>query len=214
MIVAVFSDVHGNLPALESFLSATKGTADAFVCLGDSVGYGPWNDECLEAIWSLPGIALLEGNHERYFRAGRVTEPAPTLVEVFFRWSFASFSRSDLIEQLPTQVQVGSFCGTHTLEGRRVYADTPVSVDRSYLIGHSHHQFSRLVGAHRLVNCGSVGQNRRFADLADFALLDTEIDEVRLCSVAYPVDLLIRELEARHYPKECIDYYRAKPRSA
>lgn len=214
MIVAVFADVHGNLPALERFLAATRGVADTFVCLGDVVGYGPWNDECLEIIHELPGVVVLEGNHEGYFRAGRIIEPTPPLVDAFFASSFASFSRRDLIEDLPGQVERGGFCCTHTLAGRRIYPDTPVTVDRSYLIGHSHHQFSRAVGVHRLVNCGSVGQNRRFIDLADYVLLDSKTGAAELCRVAYPVERLIQELEVRRYPRECLDYYRSKPRSA
>ena len=60
--VAVFSDVHGNLPALEVFVKSTRGQVDMYVCLGDVVDYGPWNDECLEMTMGLPNIVLLEGN--------------------------------------------------------------------------------------------------------------------------------------------------------
>src|ERR1039458_6931233 len=67
MIVALFSDVHGNLPALELFLSKMEGVADRFICLGDVVDYGPWNDECLERIAQLPNVSMPEGNHERLF---------------------------------------------------------------------------------------------------------------------------------------------------
>jgi predicted phosphodiesterase len=67
VIIAILSDVHGNLPALEKFLKSTKYIADTYICLGDVVNYGPWNDECLEFVHSLPGVVLLEGNHERLF---------------------------------------------------------------------------------------------------------------------------------------------------
>src|SRR6266568_7168235 len=67
LIVAVFGDVHANLPALETFLGQVEGHVDAYLCLGDVVNYGPWNDECLERITALPEVTLLEGNHERLF---------------------------------------------------------------------------------------------------------------------------------------------------
>ena len=39
--VAIFSDVHGNLPALEAVLADSRERGvDAVYCLGDLVGYG------------------------------------------------------------------------------------------------------------------------------------------------------------------------------
>ena len=45
-LFAVFSDVHGNLPALEAILAdiERRGVADV-LCLGDLVGYGPFPNE-------------------------------------------------------------------------------------------------------------------------------------------------------------------------
>ena len=40
MRIAVLSDIHGNLPALEAVLTALK-PFDALWQLGDIVGYGP-----------------------------------------------------------------------------------------------------------------------------------------------------------------------------
>jgi predicted phosphodiesterase len=43
---AVFSDAHGNLPALEAVLEDIKGRGiTAMICLGDLVGYGPFPNE-------------------------------------------------------------------------------------------------------------------------------------------------------------------------
>ena len=67
MRLAIFSDVHGNLPALELFVADTERVVDGYVCLGDVVNYGPWSDECVELVCSLPNIIYLEGNHERMF---------------------------------------------------------------------------------------------------------------------------------------------------
>ena len=48
MRVAVLSDVHANLHALESVLAQVDaGRFDAVWCLGDLVGYGPKPNECV-----------------------------------------------------------------------------------------------------------------------------------------------------------------------
>jgi predicted phosphodiesterase len=43
MRIAIFSDIHGNLPALEAVLSDIASLhVDAVYCLGDLVGYAPF----------------------------------------------------------------------------------------------------------------------------------------------------------------------------
>lgn len=64
MRLAVISDIHGNLPALEAALAdiATRGV-DATYHLGDLVGYGPWPNEVIERIRD-EGIAGVAGNYD------------------------------------------------------------------------------------------------------------------------------------------------------
>ena len=65
MRVAVFSDIHSNLEALEAVLTdAAKQRADRYVCLGDVVGYGANPNECIERLRSLPDCPCLLGNHD------------------------------------------------------------------------------------------------------------------------------------------------------
>jgi 3',5'-cyclic AMP phosphodiesterase CpdA len=54
MRIAVFSDVHGNRPALNAVLRDIKRQgADAVVCLGDLAYKGPQPGECVELVRSL-----------------------------------------------------------------------------------------------------------------------------------------------------------------
>jgi len=65
--LAVLSDVHGNLEALEAVLrSAESLGVDGYLCLGDSVGYGAAPTECLDRLKSLGDRLLghVRGNHE------------------------------------------------------------------------------------------------------------------------------------------------------
>lgn len=68
MYVLVISDIHANLPALDSVLEdARSGSRDyqAVWCLGDLVGYGPDPNECVERIRQLPNLLCLNGNHDQ-----------------------------------------------------------------------------------------------------------------------------------------------------
>jgi predicted phosphodiesterase len=62
--VAVISDIHGNLHALDAVLAAVAGERpDAIWCLGDLVGYGPRPNECTATVAGSASICLA-GNHD------------------------------------------------------------------------------------------------------------------------------------------------------
>ncbi|MEA2977378.1 MAG: hypothetical protein QOF19_2898 [Alphaproteobacteria bacterium] len=212
MMVAVFSDVHGNLPALEKFVRSTRPIADCYVCLGDVVNYGPWNDECLELVNSLPGIVLLEGNHERLFLGAASVQEEIALVQEFYQHSIKYFTRRDLIAELPTLFQLDQFICTHTIDGKKVYADTEIEVTSDYMIGHTHEQYRIERSGKLIVNPGSIGQNRKQIDVFNYALYETSSHRVTLCEEFCPIDRLIVELKARGYPEACINYYQKKRR--
>jgi predicted phosphodiesterase len=212
MKVAVFGDVHGNLIALERFVQATQNVVDAYMCLGDVVDYGPWNDECLEIVRQLPGITVLEGNHERLFLGTEDLDHELPLVQDFFRHSRQFFSRGDLIVDLPHHNYLGVFECIHTIDGRSIYQDTPIEILHNHIIGHSHHQFRIGRSGFVIVNPGSVGQNRKWIDMVDYLILNVESGEIHMHSVPYDIDLFLSELYLRRYPEQCIGYYANKPR--
>jgi diadenosine tetraphosphatase ApaH/serine/threonine PP2A family protein phosphatase len=64
MRVAVVSDIHSNLHALEAVLAAIDGDApDELWCLGDLVGYGPRPNECCALVAERADVCLA-GNHD------------------------------------------------------------------------------------------------------------------------------------------------------
>lgn len=65
MRIAVLSDIHSNLEALEAVLEhASAQKVDRYVCLGDVIGYGANPNECIELLLSLPDCPCILGNHE------------------------------------------------------------------------------------------------------------------------------------------------------
>jgi predicted phosphodiesterase len=65
MRIALISDIHANLPALEAVLDsiARRGDTAAVYHLGDLVGYAPWADETVERIRA-EGITGVAGNYD------------------------------------------------------------------------------------------------------------------------------------------------------
>lgn len=64
MRVAVVSDIHSNLPALEAVLAdVDREGPDQLWCLGDIVGYGPHPNECVDLARERTTLSLC-GNHD------------------------------------------------------------------------------------------------------------------------------------------------------
>ncbi len=64
MRLAIISDIHSNLQALEAVLKEIDGAdVDEIVCLGDLVGYGAKPDACVELVDQRCAVCLV-GNHD------------------------------------------------------------------------------------------------------------------------------------------------------
>ncbi len=64
MRIAVISDIHANLYALEAVLAQIdRDPPDEIWCLGDTVGYGPHPNECCELVRKRSALTLV-GNHD------------------------------------------------------------------------------------------------------------------------------------------------------
>lgn len=62
--IALFSDIHGNLPALEAVLADIAARdLDAAYCLGDLVGYGPDPTGVVERV-RVAGVPVVRGNYD------------------------------------------------------------------------------------------------------------------------------------------------------
>jgi len=66
MKIALFSDIHSNVEALEVFVNSTYGRVDKYLCLGDIVGYGPDPSKAISMVKSLCGSEFaIKGNHDK-----------------------------------------------------------------------------------------------------------------------------------------------------
>jgi predicted phosphodiesterase len=112
---AVFSDVHANHEALEAMLAdADRRSPDAYVCLGDVVGYGPDPNACTERVRGLRA-AVVAGNHDRG-AVGRLDGAAfSPLAREAIEWTAGVLTEESraFLAALPERFQSPAFLAVH-----------------------------------------------------------------------------------------------------
>jgi len=230
MRVAVLSDIHGVLPALEAVLAEPAvRSADRIVLTGD-LASGPQPVETLDALVALGERAVwVRGNADRELvglrRGLDVTIPDPVTP-----WA-AEQLRTDqvtLLDSLPLTVtldlgRLGStiFCHATPRDDEEVvlvdsrparWAEVYSTVDDSVstvVCGHTHMPFVRLVDRRLVVNPGSVGMPYGGAG-AHWALLDGADGSVSMRVTALDLDAACARMVAESaYPNvaEFADYF-------
>lgn len=113
MLVAVVSDIHGNLDSLQAVL-ADLPSVDEVWCLGDIVGYGPNPNECVETILSLKHLSLA-GNHD-WAAVGKIsTADFNPDARRAAEWTAGQLTPAyrEVLRNLPTELVVGDFTLAH-----------------------------------------------------------------------------------------------------
>ncbi len=150
MRVAVISDIHANLPALDAVLAAIDSDSpDEVWCLGDLVGYGPHPNETVERVRDRADV-VLAGNHD-LAAIGKVgTDEFGGDAGPAIQWTqgvLSERSRSFLAALEPKGVRAGFglYHGSprdpiweYVLDGHTAAAALAAAPERHVLVGHSH----------------------------------------------------------------------------
>ena len=76
----MFSDVHGNLVALDAVLAAAERRhVDQLWIVGDLVALGPQPAETVQRLMGLQHAQIVRGNTDRYVTTGDLAEAVPAL---------------------------------------------------------------------------------------------------------------------------------------
>lgn len=111
---AIISDVHGNIDALEAVLKHIDNEkVDTLLFLGDSVGYGPAPNECVELLKERADL-LLAGNHDRGAAGLTDTNYFNPYAKVAIDWT-----RNELRREIKEYLQ--SLPLTGTVKGESIY---------------------------------------------------------------------------------------------
>jgi putative phosphoesterase len=227
--VAVVTDIHGNLPALEAALARVEELGiERVYCGGDLVGYGPHPNEVCALIEERE-IPTIYGNYD--YAIGRDLEDCgcayPTqhereLGQRSVDWTLAHTERraKDFMRDLPFDLRFGvGDWAIHLVHGspRKVneylFEDKPASLYErlagaeeadALVFGHTHKPWVRRYGGVLFVNCGSVGKPKDGDPRAAFAILrDVAGDlDVTIERVEYDAEGVAREVAAAGLPGE------------
>lgn len=210
MKLAILSDIHANLEALEAVLAEVDERApDAICCLGDIVGYGADPAPCLQLIRDRCDV-VVQGNHDVAVGANRNVDALPrdgrTAAE-YHREQLSEEQRTYLSE-LPLRTEAYGCTFVHATPKSPASWHRLTSFNRAQeqfdhfetdicFIGHTHIPavLSNKLGVLRvrpgnryLVNAGSVGQPRDHNPRACVGFLNTEAVDYELVRVPYDVE--------------------------
>jgi diadenosine tetraphosphatase ApaH/serine/threonine PP2A family protein phosphatase len=228
--VAIVSDIHGNLHALEAVLEAIDRDApDAIWCLGDLVGYGPRPNRCCAVVAERADFCLI-GNHDLAVLGRLGLEEFQPDAALSARWTAAALEDEPraYLESLDPSGEcegVGLFHASprnpiweYVLSPDVAAASMAVATQDVVLVGHSHvalhyrHSEGELLlagddaqvdlsGDRRLLNPGSVGQPRDTDPRAAWMLLDLESRRASFHRVEYDVAKTQQEIRDRGLPE-------------
>ncbi|HUQ16533.1 MAG TPA: metallophosphoesterase family protein [Candidatus Saccharimonadales bacterium] len=217
MRVALLSDIHANLVALEAVL-AEVGTAEEIWVMGDTVGYGPDPGDVLAALAD-HSARLVAGNHDRAVATGAGLElfnPAARAAAMLHR-EWLSGEERDALAALPLILTAGSeytVCHgsprdplwEYVFDQRTAVAAMRSATTTHCCNGHTHvPAVIQLPGGGRMINPGSVGQPRDGDPRAAYAWLDTTTTAVELRRVAYDITTTQERIRRRGLPEVLAD---------
>ncbi|MGH2531491.1 MAG: metallophosphoesterase family protein [Thermomicrobiales bacterium] len=224
MKIAVITDVHANLPALDAALAAIKRDGcDAIYHTGDAIAIGPYPAETLDLLLATPGMRFVMGNHDEWFAHG-LPEPRPDWMSdgelAHQRWTHAQIDPA-----LRTVVAGWPFVIEETIDGvpltflhyglassRRALSAFVVDPDAGKLdalfadesgvvicFGHDHRPCD-VIGRARYVNPGSLGCHPA---VTCFATLTVTAGACQVEHHAAPYDVtpVLRAFERRQVPE-------------
>jgi putative phosphoesterase len=230
--VAVITDIHANLAALQAALDWVDDQAiDKVYCGGDLVGYGPRPNEVCEEI-AARGIPTIYGNYdwaiardEEDCRCAYVDRHDREIGQLSVDWTLAQTNRQskDFMRELP-------FDRRFELGGKRVrlvhgsprevneylFEDKPAktferiaaSADCDVLVfGHTHKPWVREYRGVLFVNCGSVGKPKDADPRVGFVVLSSSSGGIyaEIVRVAYDAESVAAEMRDVGLPGELAD---------
>jgi len=217
MRLALLSDVHGNVLALDTVLAHLHAQSpDQIVCLGDVVANGACPQEALQRIRDL-GCPVIMGNMDAFILDTDLYK-SPDGIGAYYHatslWAAEQLSKDDKafiagftphLSIYEYGMRVLCYHGSPRNFDEGIAIDTPESQLKSmlahfdahvYVGGHTHAQMLRRWGDKMLINPGSVGlawepdpEGNRPVSYAEYAILDlTRSHDVNVQFFRLPYD--------------------------
>lgn len=217
--IAIFSDVHGNLPALEVVLDDIKnrGISQRF-CLGDLVDFAPWGNEVIDEIRNL-NIPCIMGNHDERIAYDipvislskhSQEETAARFLAIDHSKKYITENNKKYLAELPFHLKLNYKVGNKHWNIQLVHSGLESNDTYLYesendevfsqmlqdsqsdvvVMGHTHLSFLKQIeGQKWAINCGSVGRSKEDNRLASYLILTLKENEIVPEIIQIPYDL-------------------------
>lgn len=229
MKLAIISDIHGNISALEAALKELeKQDVNKIICLGDLIGGAPFSEQVVQKIMQIKDkLIIVRGNREKY-----ITEGMPKVVHD--EKVVLSQEQLDRHEWMKRQLSETTKEYIHTLpkeliynvEGKKIYiAHYPMKEDGNfrkhikgasaeeneimfsgidadiYLYGHTHEEIYNSINNKVYINPGALGcpGETNFAPYGILNINKSNIEYQQLYAT-YDAKKVIEEIERIKFP--------------
>lgn len=215
MRLAVISDIHSNLHALNAVIETIQGyKVDLVACAGDIVGYGAFPNECCEILKGISNHVVF-GNHDIAALTEDTTWMNPDAAKAAL-WTARTISNSS--RQYLESLKIETILESNKTKTRIFHGSPRSVVEYVYeedagedmldaeevdllVLGHTHVPFVKSFGDRLIVNPGSVGQPRDHDSRASWALVDTESKTCSIQRVKYDIGSAAAAIDAAGLPR-------------
>ncbi len=228
MKIAIISDIHGNLSALQTALDYIQDRQyQRLICLGDVVGYGPQPGKCINLIQKHADLCV-RGNHDTAIYDDELLLYFNQLAYQSIVWTSKQLSQQQkaFLQQLPLTKAENNLFFTHSSPlnpEKWTYLFTPSEAvpammtfdERICFVGHTHvpkiftskreelysdEKFFDLSKGKYIVNVGSIGQPRDGDPRLCFVEIDTETFLLKYIRLKYPIKVTYNEIVSQKLP--------------
>lgn len=234
MRIAVISDVHSNVLALDAVL-AHVGSVDALWHLGDVVGYGPDPDAVVDRL-AAAGAVGVRGNHDAAAVGGNEIDWFNPDARSAMEWTRKAIAPATIawLSALPQRREEADFTMVHgsprdptweyvttaaaasdnlrtvtTTHGLNGHTHFPIAFsldgDRAGQIDPTLEPGTTLDGPRLLLNPGSVGQPRDGDPRASCLVLDLDARRAHWSRVPYDIDTVQSRMRAAGLPQRLVE---------
>lgn len=225
MKIGVIADIHNNVVALEAILDVfKKNGCSEILCCGDIIGIGPYPEETVQRIMSLPNIKCVLGNHEKYLIEG-LKLPYPDgmgegeVKHHLWEHEMLSDSSKKFIHQLSYKLEllregVKILILHYSMDHNHNYVNYTSNpslndcnkmfseFDADIVVYGHNHMSSFVQGNEKMyINCGSLGCPHRYAGEAKGGIITVDEGKVEfeMVSANYDINQVIKKIDSIQY---------------
>lgn len=224
MRIAVISDIHSNLYALEAGLSdIERKNIDLILCAGDLVGYHTRPNEIIEII-KKSEIICVKGNHDKIISENSIVDISNLEGKEFNKFSIRNYGiettinenkqfLKNLLEETTLEIEnikiklvhgspnsITEYLKENSKEAELVMKELKEDI---LICGHTHQAYFKSYGEKLLINAGSVGKPKKGTPNPEYVILEIKegIINVSIENFIYDYEKMAKEIENSKLPK-------------